>query len=268
MTHPRKRRNLGGGVSQDDERFSEPFFDGPPQTEMRTSIVLPERLIRAVLEAEVERLAADEDELRRFFSHFFDPTSSATERDTYVSNFIAAPPNVTLGYPRHTADLPIMAITLTSDEEEEGDQVLGNYMGTTLPEERPPGGVDQEYEGIISTQMNSITVFAQHPDVTLYLYHFARLVLVGAREALHQAGMISPTFSGAELSPQDVYLPDNVFARVLNVHYKTTMTVPKLFSYRDGRRLRVTGIFGKDIVVDGRRGGVVTYQETFGDDDG
>lgn len=270
MTAHRKRRlkrNLGGTSFQDDERFAEPFFDGPPQAEMRTSIVLPERLIRAVLASEVDRLAGDEDELRRFFAHFFDPTSSAAERDTYVSNFIAAPPRVTLGYPRSTADLPIFTITLSSDEEEEDKQVLANYMGTTLPGERPPGGADQEYEGIIATQTNAITIFAQHPDQCLYLYHFAKLVLIGAREALHAAGMISPTFSGAELSPQEVYLPDNVFARVLNVHYMNTVTVPKLFSYRDGRLLRVTGIFGKDIVVDGQRGAVVPYEETFGDDD-
>lgn len=268
MTARRKRlrRNFGGTVAADDARFGEPFFDGPTQAEMRTAIVLPERLIRAVLASEIERLAQDEAELRRFFSHFFDPTASEAERDSYVANFLAAPPRVSLGYPRSTADLPIFTITLTSDEEEESNQVLANYMGTTMPGERPPGGEDQEYEGIISTQTNAITVFAQHPDQCLYLYHFAKLVLIGAREALHGAGMISPTFSGAELSPQETYLPDNVFARVLNVHYLSSSTVPKLFNFRDGRLLRVTGIVGKDIVVGGQRGGVVPYEETFGDD--
>jgi hypothetical protein len=263
----RLKRNLGGTVAQDDERFAEPFFDGPPQAELRTSITMPERLVRAVLQSEVERLSGDEDECRRIFSHIFDPTTSTAERDTYVANFLASPPLVRLGYPRDLADLPVFSIILMSDEEDEEVAPLANYVGTTLPEERPPGGVDQEYEGTFFTQMNSIFIYGQHPDQCLYLYQFAKLVLVGAREALHCAGMISPTYSGGELNPNEVYLPDNVFARVLNVHYKALMTVPKLFTYRDGRLLRVTGIFGKDIVVDGQRGGVVAYQETFGGDD-
>lgn len=266
MTAKRKRRNLGGEALATDERFSEPFFDGPVQAELRTPIVFPERLIRAVLLTEVERLRQDEDELRRFFSHFFDPTTAAGERETYVRDFIRNPPRVQLGYARDFAELPVFAIVLIGDEEDENPP-LGNYVGTTLPGERPPGGEDQEYEGLFFDQVNAVHIFAQHPDQCLYLYHFAKLVLVGAREALHCAGMLSPTFSGGELSPQEVYLPDNVFARVLTVSFKTIQTVPKLFSYRDGRRLRVTGIFGKDIVVDGQRGGVVTYQEDFGDDD-
>jgi len=263
----RLKKNLGGTVAQDDPRFSEKFFEGGPAgTEIRTSIAFPERLIRAVLFSEVERLSKDKAEVERFFSHFFDPTAAPGERDSYVTDFLRNPPIVTMGYPRFTGDMPIFSIVLSSDEEADGEGFLGNYVGQTMPGEKPPGGDDQEYEGALFNQQNSIYVFAQHPDQLLYLYQFAKLVLLGAREALHCAGMISPTYSGGELAPNEVYLPDNVFGRVLNVSYKVMMTVPKLFSYRDGRRLRVTGIFGKDIVVDGQRGGVVTYDE--GDEDG
>lgn len=266
----RLKRNLGGTTAQEDPRFNEPFFDGPPLAELRTAIVFPERLIRQVLLDEVERLSKDEDELRRLFEHFFTPTTSAAERESYVNNFLASPPRVVMGYPRATGDMPVFAIILTSDDEEEGDQVLSDYVGETRPGENPPGGEDQEYEGIFCTQVNSIQIFAEHPDVTLYLYHFAKLALVGAREALHNAGMISPSYSGAELSPHDIYLPDNIFGRVLNVHYKTLMTVPKLYTHRDGRRLRLAGIFRKDVVVDGIRGGVSSYEASLDveDDDG
>lgn len=258
----RLRRNLGGETSQDDPRFAEPFFDGPATAEMRTSIVLPERLLRQVLTDEVNRLAADRAELERFFSHFFDPTTSAAERDTYVDNFIASPPRTVIGYPRTTGEMPIFAIILQADEEQDNDGLIGNYVGQTLSGENPPGGEDQEYEGVFFSQVNAIHVYAQHPDQCLYLYHFAKLTLLGAREALHCAGLISPTYSGSELNPQEVYLPDNVFGRVLNVHYKVMMTVPKVFAYRDGRRLRLGGIFRTDIVVDGVRGTISTYEES------
>jgi len=264
----RLKRNLGGTTAEEDPRFSEPFFDGPGQAELRTSIVFPERLLRKILIDEVDRLAANEDELRRFFTHFFDPTISSAERESYVQNFKDNPPRTTIGYPRSIGDWPIYAITLTSDEESDSESALARYVGETLPGENAPGGEDAYYEGGFFDQSNAVLIASQHPDQTLYLYHFAKLALFGAREAIHNAGMLEPHFGGAELSPQELYLPDNVFARVLNISFKTMVTVPKLYSHRDGRRLRVTGIFGSDIVVDGMRGGVTTYEtDTTGDDD-
>jgi hypothetical protein len=255
----RLRRNLGGTTAQDDPRFADPFFDGPSQAELRTSIVLPERLIRRVLVDEVDRLSGDVDECRRFFSHFFDPTvADIAERESYVKSFIANPPKTTLGYPRTMGEWPIFSITLTSDEETE-PAALAKYVGQTLPGEKPPGGEDQEYEGAFWEQTNSVLIMAPHPDQALFLYHFAKLSLFGAREAFVQAGIIDPTYSGGELNPQEVYLPDNAFGRILNISFKVMQTVPKLYTYRDGRRLRVGGIFGSDVVVDGMRGGASTF---------
>lgn len=264
----RLKRNPGGTTAATDARFNSSYFSGPVQTASRTSITLPERLLRRVLLDEVDRLAADRAELTRFLGHFFDPTTDVEERDTYVDDFIRNPPRVVLGYPRATGDLPIFAIVLTSEDEAEDTAMLANYVGETLPGETPPGGTDQEYEGSFFSQMNSVYVFAQNPDQTLYLYHFAKLVLLGARDALHNAGLISPSYSGGELSPNEIYLPDNVFARVLNVSYTVLMSVPKLLGHADGRKLKVGGLFAEDIVIDGQRGGVVRYQETFGNDDG
>lgn len=261
----RLKRNLGESTAADDPRFAEPYFDGPIQAGNRTSIVLPERLIRQVLVDEVDRLANDQAELERFFGHFFDPTSSVKERDSYVSNFMKNPPKTVIGYPRSLGDWPVFAITLTSDDEDEGDALIGNYVGETLPDEKAPGGEDQYYEGGFFDQVNSILVMAPHPDQTLYLYHFAKMALFGAREALHNAGLISPHYGGGELNPQEIYIPDNVFARVITVSFKTMVTVPKLFAHRDGRRLQLTGIFRSDVVVDGIRGGVKTY--TIGEDE-
>lgn len=253
-------RNLGGTFQETEDR-AKPFFDGPIQAETRTSVVLTERIIRAVLLGEVDRLRADTTELRRFFSHFFDPTITTAEREAYVNSFKKEPPRVVIGYPRSLAELPLFSIVLASDEEAE-PELLGKYVGSTLDDENPPGGEDAEYEGAYWQQMNSIYVYAQHPDVCLYMYQFAKMTLFGARQALEAAGLIDPSYSGGELAPEEMpYLPDNVFARVLNIRYLTMMTVPRLYSYRDGRRVRITGIFREDVVLDGQRGGVKTYAE-------
>jgi hypothetical protein len=259
----RLKRNLGGTVRANDARFRDAFFDGPPIAELRTSITLPERLFRAVLDSEVERLREDEDELRRFFQHFFAPTTSVEEREQYVKDFVANPPKVVLGYPRATGTWPCYAIVLSSDEESE--EVLSQFVGTTARGETAPGGEDQDYEGAFFDQTFSIYVLSTHPDQCIYLYKLAKLALMGARDALVAAGVLDPHYSGGELNPDEMLLPDIAFARVLNVRCKTMETVPKLLSYRDGRKLRVAGIFGTDVVVDGMRGTVDTVPA--GEDD-
>jgi hypothetical protein len=272
MTANRKKRllrNLGGTFEQTDDR-AKPFFDGPQAAEMRTSIVMVERIILAVLRSEVERLSADTDEARaelnRIFSHIFDPTVGVAERAEFAADFQRRPPVTVLGYPRTTTEMPCFAVILESDEEGEAG-VLGKYAGQTLEDEDPPGGEDAEYEGAFFDQSYGIYIYAEHPDVCAYLYQFCKLLLFGARQALEAAGIIDPTYSGGELTPEEMYLPENMFARVLRIRAKSMMTVPRLFLHRDGRRLRVTGIFMEDVVVDGRRGGVMPYVATEGDED-
>jgi len=270
MTNRKERllRNLGGTFEQTDER-AQPFFDGPIQTEMRTSVVMAERILLAVLRSEVARLSADTDEARgeltRIFSHIFDPTIGATERASFVTDFQRRPPTTVLGYPRTTTEMPCFAMTLENDEEGEAP-ILGKYVGQTLEGEDPPGGEDAEYEGAFFDQTYGIYVYAQHADQCAYLYQFGKLLLFGARQALEAAGIIDPTYSGGELTPEEMYLPENLYARVLRVRAKTLMTVPRLLLHRDGRRLRATGIFMKDVVVDGMRGGVTPYAEVPGDE--
>jgi len=254
----RLKRNLGGEV----DAGIEPFFDGPALAEVRTSVVLAERLILLVLRSEVERLAADPDELTRFFRHFFDPTATAAQREQFVAHFTKSPPTTVLGYPRSAAEFPCLAVTLDSEEETEPG-VLGNYIGETLEGEL---GEDAEYEGAYFQQSYGVTVYAENPDVCAYLYQFAKLTLFGAREALENAGVLELKYSGGELGPED-HLPENMFARSLHVQCKVLMTVPRLFAHRDARRLRITGIFRDDVVVDGVQGGVSSCVATEDDDE-
>lgn len=253
----RKTRNLGGTF----EETIEPYFDGPELAQNRTNIAMPERMVLAVLRSEVERLRADRAELTRFFSHFFDPTAPQ-DRDAFVSNFISEPPNVVLGYPRTTAEMPCISVVLEAETEvaDGGGQYLADYLGETLEDENTSFAA--EYVGALFESTYSVFIYAQHPDVCVYLYQFVKTCLFGAREAFTAGGLIDPSFSGGELAPQEMYLPENMFARVVRMTARHLVSVPKVYSFVDGRNLRVVGVHQKDIVVDGFRGRVGVYEET------
>ncbi len=243
------KRNLGGSL----EPTIEDFFGPPTLTQARVNVILVERLLLAVLRFEIDRLAqtTNQDELERFFSHFFDPIAGETERARFVTDFQKTPPVTVLGYPRSTGTFPCFSVILESEQEE--TNVLADYMGESLDGEDV--GEAAEYQGAIFSQSHGIYVYAEHPDKVAYLYQFAKLVLFGAKPFLIKAGLIEPRFSGGELSPEEMYLPDNMFARVLRITATSTITVPRLLD-PDPLRVRLAGLFMDDIVVKGIRGGV------------
>jgi hypothetical protein len=253
------KRNLGGT----DAENVEPFFNGPVLAEARTNIILVERVLQLVLQTEIDRLAAtaNQSELERFFSHFYDPIAGETERARFVTNFQRQPPKATIGYPRSTSEFPCFSIILESEEETQN--VLADYVGQTLDDEDAREAA--EYHGAVFSQTYGVYIYAQHPDVAAYLYQFAKLVLFGAKPFLQAAGLIEPHFSGGELSPEEMYLPDNMFARVLRITAQAVISVPVLLD-PDPLRVRLAGLFMNDVVVRGIRGSVTPYTDT-GDDD-
>ncbi len=248
-------RNLGGTL----EASIEPFFDGPALAQARTSISLLERVIMNLLRVEIARLKSDKGELDRFFGHFFDPTAGAVERERFVDNFIREPPVVVLGYPRTSGEFPCFAIILESEEETDPES-MGDYVGQTLDGE---GGEAAEYVGSFFNHSYGIYIYAQHPDVVIYLYQFAKMVIFGAKDALLCSGFTDLRISGGELNPEEMYLPDNMFARVLRISAVAPITVPKLIT--DPAKVRLLGLYMDDIVVDGIRGGVTPYVPEDGD---
>lgn len=230
-----------------------PQDPGYREPEGRYSIPMPERILLALLRDEVALLAAPSGitDLRRFFSHFFDPVISEKERNTYVENFQRQPPAVTLGYPRTGSRFPCLTVILESDEEDQ--EALDYYLGETQPGD--PSDHAQEYVGALFRKTLGIHIFAEHPDVCLYLYHFAKAVIMGAHSALASYGLIDPRLSGSELSPQENYLPENMFVRRLAVSVLSLETSP-LVLRTDPARVRVAGISSEGTIVSGVQGGV------------
>jgi len=233
----------------------EPAFKRAPLlSETRVSVLMPERTLKRVIEAEVERLLSDETELVRFFSHFFDPTIEVSERDSFVAHFKMQPPTVTLGYARAGQDFPVIAIVLQNESEEQ--EAIGQYMGESLEGE---DGEAANFVGSIFQSTWSIYVYAQNPDACLYIYNLTKSIVIGAKQYLIQGGLYDPQISGEELAPAgEEYLPENMFVRALRVTAMHQVTVPVLQAADPGK-MRISGLFQSDITVDESPGAVRTY---------
>jgi hypothetical protein len=252
----RDAKNLGGTIGINREL--------PSPSAARTNVVNIERLLVALLKAEVERFSAEPELLRMFFAHMFDPLVGETEREEFVTNFTRLPPEVVLGYPRTSTQFPCFAIILQEDSEDQN--FIGDFAGETEDDEEGLG-VDEykEYAGVLCNSSFGIYIYAQHPDVCLYLYYFAKMIVFGAKPLFLSNGMTEVNISGGEVAPDEQYLPDNMFMRTLTVSGQSMFTVPQ-FALVNRRRLRLLGLYRDDVVVDGVQGGITPTRSDDDDD--
>jgi len=238
----RLMRNIGGAYQS--------------EVQLSTSadaILLVERVLLTLLRQTIDQMKGNETELTRFFSHFFDPTSGTEERDEFVQRFMARPPKATLGYARSSADFPCYAVVMESEDEGEA------FIGDTVGEDRDPEhGEPVEFTGSFWDSVYTVYVYAEHPDECQMLYQVAKSIIHAGKGFLMACGVLDISLSGAELAPDESYMPDNMFVRVLRVSAKAPMSVPHLLA-ADPRKIRIAGIFGSDIVVDGLTGAVTAF---------
>lgn len=239
-------RNIGGSLPT----------GVPDLSTARDSVLMIERLLRALLQETIDSLSDASDvqavaDLTRFFSHFYDPTITQAERDDFIKNFQTLPPKAILGYPRSTAQFPCFSIILEGEQESQG--FIGDFAGETTEDEDAKDA--SEYVGAFYDSTYGIYIYAEHPDVCAYLYQFAKSVIHAGKALLFSCGVQSMNLSGGELAPDETYIPENMFMRVLRVQLTAPMTVP-VFLRADPRKVRITGIFRPDVVVDGMPSGV------------
>lgn len=242
--------------------------EAPSLSTARDSILLVERLLVGVLNTTIDRLKDVNDpvavaDLGRFFSHFYDPTISVSDRNDLIRNFQTQPPKAVLGYPRSTAQFPCFSVILEGEQEKES--FLGDYAGQTTEEEDERDA--SEYLGAFYSSTYGIYIYAEHPDVCVYLYQFAKSVIHASKGFLFSCGVHGLSLSGGELAPDEAYIPENMFIRVLRAQMDAPMTVPAFMS-ADPRKVRITGIFRPDVVVEGIPSGVteITPEELVDDE--
>jgi hypothetical protein len=132
-------------------------------------------------------------------------------------------PSIVHNYARAAASLPCYAIVLMS--ETETDDYLGHSEGAVMLDEVTQ--LMAEIEAEIGRRVNvnirglqftfQIFVYTENPDVTAAYFNVLRSIFLGANKKLLDFGLERPTYSGMDLTQMPAYLPENVFARVLQV---------------------------------------------------
>lgn len=220
-----------------------PFTKGVPTTEKNAAVLLVERLLKGLLESAIKMLKENPDEAKRYFSHFFDTTVSEAERDQFVRAFLQTPPKVVLGYARSGVELPCYAIVMMSEEESEA--FLGDYTGNEGP---------FEYLGANFDAVYAVYTYSSHPDMAQVLYQVSKAIVHAGKGLLFQEGALSLSMGGGELAPDENFMPENMYVRVLRLSIKHPYSAPQLLP-ADPAKLR-TLVFACDVNVDGIQGGV------------
>lgn len=223
-----------------------------PIAASRTGVTSVEVMLYQILAHELDSLSKDAAKRDAYLSHLFDPVAGEDMRKMIATSLEKRPPMVVYGYPRINAELPCVAIVL--EDEHSAQEVLGNYLGETAEGETTDDPA--EYVGGFWEHTFALLVYTEHPQITAGLYHVVKAILVSSDHVLELGGFQQPSFTGGELGPEQEFIPENVFARVLKVNGRTVFAVPEYG--RDPARYRVT-VHADDVIVDSVRGGVHTF---------
>jgi len=215
-----------------------------------------ERVVHNVIQAGMDRLDVDEPLLRRALSS---PGYSEEEIDNLVSAWSGdQKPRIVHSYARAAAQIPCYAIVLASEIQDQ--QYLDNSADALAITEVEAfiKQVQAEVGRVVSAQIHrfkftyQIFTYALNPDVTLAYYNVLRNILLGADKAFALEGFETPSFSGMDLSPNTQYLPENVFARMLELTGAAHLLIVNdldLGPWATGRGNRIEGIHIANAVV-------------------
>ena len=138
------------------------------------------------------------------------------ELTNFVAYFSNRRPVVRLGYARAKDPLPQINVILESETGSES--FVGDLAGLgTISELTTDGAINSD----IRKQRVSLHVHSDHAEIVLYLYHMAHSVIMSSARFFAQKGLINLSFaSGAEVYPQEVYLPETIFTRALSYEFE------------------------------------------------
>lgn len=138
---------------------------------------------------------------------------TSTREAQAAANLIAtSPPSIHAGYPRGE-HLAVPQISVVLQEETPHTEVIGSFEGHGRDGGYGPCS-EVEVRGMVASQQIGVMVLSSHPDMTLYLYHFARQTLWAHLDWFLAEGLTECAFQrGAELAPETLYLPSELFVR-------------------------------------------------------
>jgi len=173
-----------------------------------------QRFLFTVLKDGVEQITADPEIIDDLFNDVYGLTE---EEATAIKTFWASkPPKVIHGYAPRDIDVPVFSIVL--DNERESDTWLANDIGQEEDPDSPDYRAD--IKGSIWQHQYSVLVYTEHPDVTLYYYELAKSIILSGNDFFVDQGLFEIDLSGADMAPDERYIPQNLFARKLTFSCK------------------------------------------------
>ncbi len=159
-------------------------------------------------------------------------------------------PSIVHNYARAAASLPCYAIVLAG--ETETDEYLGRSAGAVdidevaLLIEEIQSEIGRRVDINIRRMQHTYQVFTytENPDVTVAYHNVLRSIFLGADKKLLDYGLEVTSISGMDLTQMPPYLPENVYARVLQlVGYAHLLTAIDLdLSPWEQRFTRIEGL--------------------------
>lgn len=225
-----------------DEMLSS-LLDESQQNEI-SGINFAERYFVGVLRNAVDWWIANPDAWRGVLGNI-----AEQELQDFLSYFSSRRPRVRLGYARAQDPMPQINVILESARLKE--QFVGDlaYMGSFVESPANGGAIN----GDIRQQSISIHVHADHPEITLYLYHMVHASLLSSARFFAEKEILNLSFDSAtELQPQEVYLPENIYSRALTYTFDGVSRgiiplpapPPELFIFVSGVRINDTVVGG------------------------
>jgi hypothetical protein len=231
--------------------------------------MMVERLVFTAVEDGVRFLVQNPDVLVEFLVEEagLHPDEATKVKDLYVATQGRAGieerpgPSVVHGYARADTAFPAYAITLGA--ESENQTFLGDEGAMDDDPESATYGADT-FSAIFGYTVN-IMVYAQHPDLVLYLYQLLKHALVTAFPLFKQEDLFDLKINGADMAPDPAWVPAGLFLRRLtlncNRQYRQTQVNTAL-----GRAWKIRGVHIDARGAVGEDVGGVQTQVTFPED--
>jgi len=168
-----------------------------------------------VLEAGLDSYTADSAKFTALFEkwHLLDSDEVAE----IVTYYTANRPSVIHNFPVGKQSFPLFAIVLGDQSESTGlleDQGGFIELDDALADGEPDLA-DSEMISTFEQSMFNILILSEHADVTLWLYHLAKDILLAGRRTFTENNVFNMKLGGADLAPDTRYEPAFLFRRIL-----------------------------------------------------
>lgn len=186
-----------------------------------------ERLIKRAFLAGITELTSEPSRIVGFFMNQHDLTEDEAEKVRDI--FLRVPPSVQINYPKKDASFPLYAIVL--GDERESHKFIGDSGGMVtvddIEEQAFGTGVEagSEVKASVMQHTYNVMVLSENPDVTMYYYELAKYFLIRNLDYFKDNGLVSSHFGGADFKPEDIYLPDFLFGRVLRMSCEVPLII-------------------------------------------